>query len=79
MRRLRRRIPDAQAIAGFWGLSDDNSRFLDAFGTTEAEVVTIFQDALERIVGAVEASPPDKAESSPQDEPAQRQPNEAAA
>jgi hypothetical protein len=79
MRRLRRRIPDAQAIAGFWGLSDDNGRFLDAFGTTEAEVVTIFQDALERIVGAVESSPPDNVDSPPQDEPAQRQPNEAAA
>src|SRR5262249_45489883 len=28
MRRIRKRIPEAQAIAGFWGLSDDNSRFL---------------------------------------------------
>src|SRR5579862_3550048 len=27
MRRLRRRIPDVQAIAGFWGLSADDSQF----------------------------------------------------
>ena len=54
MRRLRRRIPDAQAIAGFWGLTDDDSRFLDAFGATEAEVVTTFQDALARIMAAIE-------------------------
>jgi len=55
MRRLRRRIPDAQAIAGFWGLTDDDSRFLDAFGATEAEVVTTFQEALARIMAAIEA------------------------
>ncbi len=54
LRRLRRRIPEAQAIAGLWGLSDDNSRFLDALGATEAEVVTTFQDALARIVTAIE-------------------------
>jgi len=57
MRRLRRRIPDAPAIAGFWGLTNDDSRFLDAFGTTEGEVVTTFQDALARIVAAIEAPP----------------------
>jgi predicted PurR-regulated permease PerM len=82
MRRLIRRIPDAQAIAGFWGLSDDDSRFLDAFGTTEAEVITTFQDAVERIVAVVEAPPHDRLDSPPQlEEPAQRQPNlsEAAA
>jgi hypothetical protein len=57
MRRLRRRIPDAQAIAGFWGLTDDDGGFLDAFGTTEGEVVTTFQDALARIIAAIEAPP----------------------
>jgi len=57
MRRLRRRIPEAQAIAGFWGLTDDDSGFLDAFGTTEAEVVTSFQDAFVRILAAIEAPP----------------------
>ncbi|HEX3430681.1 MAG TPA: AI-2E family transporter [Rhizomicrobium sp.] len=59
MRRLRRRIPDAEAIAGCWGLSDDNSGFLDAFGTTEAEVVTNFHDAVARIMAAIDSSPPD--------------------
>jgi predicted PurR-regulated permease PerM len=62
MRRLRRRIPDAQAIAGFWGLTDDNSGFLDAFGTTEGEVVTTFQDALARIIAAIEALPAENTE-----------------
>jgi hypothetical protein len=59
MRRLRRRIPDAHAMAGFWNLSNDDSRFLDAFGATEAEVVTTFHDALASIVAAIEgpASP----------------------
>jgi hypothetical protein len=54
MRRLRRRIPDAHAIAGFWGLSDNDSRFLDAFGATEAEVVTNFHGALESVMTAIE-------------------------
>lgn len=55
IRRLRRRIPDAQAIAGFWALSGDNKAFLDAFGTAEAEVVTSLGDATMRIVAAIEA------------------------
>jgi predicted PurR-regulated permease PerM len=57
MRRLRRRVADARAIAGFWGLTDDDGGFLDAFGTTEGEVVTTFQDALARILAAIEAPP----------------------
>lgn len=57
MRRLRRRVPDAQAIAGFWGLTHDDSRFLDAFGTAEAEVVTTFHDAVARIIAAIETPP----------------------
>lgn len=56
MRRLRRRIPEAQAITGFWGLSNDNSRVLDAIGATEEEVVTDFEGALSRIIAAVENS-----------------------
>jgi hypothetical protein len=54
MRRLRRRMPEAQAVAGLWGLDGDNSRFLDAFGKTEAEVVTTFHDALQSIMKAIE-------------------------
>lgn len=57
MRRLRRRIPQAQAIAGFWGITHDDSGFLDAFGTTETEVVTTFRDALTRILAAVDVPP----------------------
>jgi len=63
MRRLRRRVPDAHAIAGFWGLSDNNGRFLDAFGATEAEVVTNFQDTLASIMAAIDG--PDAASPAP--------------
>jgi predicted PurR-regulated permease PerM len=82
MRRVRRRLPEARAIAGFWALSDNNSRFLDTFGATEAEVVTTFSDALKRIAAAVEAPPPDASDPRPErQESEQRQPNfsEAAA
>jgi predicted PurR-regulated permease PerM len=54
MRRLRRRFPDARAIAGFWGLSGDNSRFLDAVSTTGCDVVTTLGEAMKRIMAAVE-------------------------
>lgn len=64
MRRLRRRVPEATAIAGFWGLTDDDSRFLDAFGTTEAEVVTTFRDTLVRIMMAIDEPPSSPAEES---------------
>jgi predicted PurR-regulated permease PerM len=56
MRRLRRRIPDAQAIAGFWGLSGDNSRILDAVATTGCDVVTTLGEAMERITAAINRS-----------------------
>ena len=57
MRRLRRRLPEARTIAGFWGLADDDTGFLDAMGSTEAEIVTTFRDALMRIFAAIEAPP----------------------
>lgn len=69
MRRLRRRAPETRAIAGFWGLANDDSRFLDAFGTTEAEVVTTFQDALKRIMTAIDAPPSSPATESGEGEP----------
>lgn len=52
MRRLRRRIPATQVIAGFWGLAPDNSQFLDAVATTGCEVITTLGEALERILAA---------------------------
>ena len=54
MRRLRRRVPEARAITGFWGLAGDNTRILDAIGATQADVVTSFGEALTRIVAATE-------------------------
>jgi predicted PurR-regulated permease PerM len=56
MRRLRRRIPGAHAIAGFWGLSDDNSRVLDAVAAMECDVVTTYAEALDRILAAIAQS-----------------------
>lgn len=53
IRRLRRRIPDAHVIAGFWGLSEDNSRVLDTIGVTKSDVVTTFTEALERILAVL--------------------------
>lgn len=53
MRRLRRRIPGARALTGFWGLAGENSRILDTIGATGADVVTDFDEALTRIIAAV--------------------------
>jgi len=40
VRRLRKAIPGAPVIALFWGLSDDNSRYLDSIEATECDIVT---------------------------------------
>ncbi|HEX4160425.1 MAG TPA: AI-2E family transporter [Rhizomicrobium sp.] len=52
MRRLRKRIPGAGAIAGFWGVPDDNSRFLDAVEVAGCDVVTTLCAAMDRILAA---------------------------
>jgi predicted PurR-regulated permease PerM len=52
MRRLRKRIPAAAAIAGFWGIADDNSRFLDAVEVAGCDVVTSLCAAMNHIVAA---------------------------
>ncbi|HTT83475.1 MAG TPA: AI-2E family transporter, partial [Rhizomicrobium sp.] len=57
MRRLRRRIPDAHAIAGFWGLASDNSRFLDAVEVAGCDVVTTLCEAMNHILAAAERQP----------------------
>ncbi len=40
VRRLRKTVPGAPVIALFWGLSDDNSRYLDSIEATECDIVT---------------------------------------
>jgi predicted PurR-regulated permease PerM len=40
VRRLRKTIPGVPIIALFWGLSDDNSRYLDSIEATECDIVT---------------------------------------
>ena len=40
VRRLRKTIPGVPVIALFWGLSDDNSRYLDSIEATECDIVT---------------------------------------
>ncbi len=57
MRRLRRRIPGAGTIAGFWGISDD-SRFLDAVEVAGCDVVTTFSVAMNHIL-ATAGRPPE--------------------
>lgn len=52
IRRLRRRAPGARVVVGFWGLSDDNSRVLDAIAATEDDVVTTYAEALDLILAA---------------------------
>jgi hypothetical protein len=52
MKRLRRQVSGAAAIAGFWGLSDDNSRFLDAVEIVGCDVVTTLCAAMNQILAA---------------------------
>ena len=40
VRRLRARMPQVPVIAVFWGLSGDNSRYLDGIEATECDIVT---------------------------------------
>ena len=40
VRRLRKRMPDVPVMALFWGLSGDNSRYLDGVEATECDMVT---------------------------------------
>jgi hypothetical protein len=40
VRRLRKRMPGVPVMALFWGLSDDNSRYLDGIEATECDIVT---------------------------------------
>ena len=40
VRRLRKRLPGAPVMAVFWGLGDDNSRYLDSIEATECDMVT---------------------------------------
>jgi predicted PurR-regulated permease PerM len=40
LRRLRKAVPGVPVIALFWGLSDDNSRYLDSIEATESDIVT---------------------------------------
>lgn len=40
VRRLRKRMPGVPVLALFWGLSGDNSRYLDGIEATECDIVT---------------------------------------
>ena len=40
VRRLRKRMPGVPVMALFWGLSGDNSRYLDGIEATECDIVT---------------------------------------
>jgi hypothetical protein len=49
LRRLRRRAPETFMIAGFWGLSHENTRYLDAIETMGCDVVTTLAEAVARV------------------------------
>jgi predicted PurR-regulated permease PerM len=51
VRRLRKRMPGVPVMALFWGLSDDNSRYLDGIEATECDIVTTgLKDTVQHIV-----------------------------
>jgi hypothetical protein len=50
VRRLKKRIPDAHPIAGFWGHARDDSHYLDTVEAMEIDdVVSSLSAAVERI------------------------------
>jgi predicted PurR-regulated permease PerM len=50
VRRLKKRMPDAHPIAGFWGFTASDSHYLDSVEAMEmADVVTSLEQALNRI------------------------------
>ena len=64
VRRLKKRIPDAHPIAGFWGHAKDDSHYLDTVEAMELDdVVSTLEEALDRIIvlarrAAGEVAPP---------------------
>ncbi len=40
VRRLRKRLPDLPIVVAFWGVSNDDTRYLDSLEASEADVVT---------------------------------------
>jgi hypothetical protein len=52
-RRLRRRLPQAKVVAGFWTLTAQETEVRDALGATRADcVATSLRQAVEQIVNA---------------------------
>lgn len=62
VRRLRKRIPNAVPIAGFWGAFEADNHYLDSVETTDCElVVTTLREAVDCIVSlAKRAASPDE-------------------
>jgi predicted PurR-regulated permease PerM len=51
VRRLRKRMPGVPVMALFWGLSDDNTRYLDGIEATECDIVTTgLKDTVQHIL-----------------------------
>jgi predicted PurR-regulated permease PerM len=60
-RRLRRKLPQARIVAGFWTLTEDEAKQRDAQTATGADlVVTSLRAAVEHIVGAARQAAPDR-------------------
>jgi predicted PurR-regulated permease PerM len=56
-RRIRRQLPDARIVAGFWNESQDDTAYLDALETTSCDgVVTTLGDAAAQIAAMLNAT-----------------------
>jgi inosine-uridine nucleoside N-ribohydrolase len=56
VRRLRRKLPNVQIIVGFWGLSEDEAKRINAQRETGADlVVTSLREAVEQITTAAKS------------------------
>lgn len=66
-RRLRRKLPRAKILAGFWTLSKEDAASRDALGQTGADqVVTSLREAVEQIAAARDTAAPAAAPSPPE-------------
>jgi hypothetical protein len=72
-RRLRRKVPSAKILVGFWTLVDDESGRVRALSTTGADrIVTSFRETVEHIVSAAQREAVERAASPEASVPAVR-------
>ena len=61
MRRLRRKLPEATIVAGFWTLKTDETEERNALTATGADLVAVsLQQAVEQVLDAVQGGASDQ-------------------